>query len=73
MKKRYVIAIKREERANVPADWSAALGRIDGLTILGSDDPVRVQVEATDEAIAEARRVLGDRFYIEPVILHRPL
>lgn len=73
MSQRYIIAIKREHRDTVPSHWKEPLRSIAGLAIVGDDDPLRVQVEATDEAIAEARRVLGDCCYIEPVIIHRRL
>ena len=73
MNQRYIIAIKRERRDTVSSNWKEPLRSIAGLAIVGDDDPLRVQVEATDEAIAEARRLLGDCCHIESVIMHRPL
>ena len=69
----YLIAVKRERRADAPRDWSRRLRQIPGLTVTGGADPYRVQVEATDDAIARARRELGDLCHIEPAIPHRPL
>ncbi len=68
---RYVIAVKRECRGSPPADLVATLAMIDGLTIQGSDNPERVQVDATEPAIEEASRLLGDVCHIEALILHR--
>lgn len=73
MSKRYIIAIKRERRDTAPSHWKAPLRSIAGLAIVGDDDPLRIQVEATDEAIAEARQVMGDCCHIEPAITHRLL
>lgn len=73
MNQRYIIAIKRERRDTASSNWKEPLRSIAGLAIVGDDDPLRVQVEATDKAIAEARRLLGDCCHIEPIIMHRPL
>ena len=68
---RYVIAVKRECRGSPPADLVATLAKIDGLIVRGSDNPERVQVDATKPAIEEASRILGDVCHIEALILHR--
>ena len=73
MSNRYIIAIKRERRDTASSYWKEPLRSIAGLVIVGEDDPLRVQVEATDDAIAEAKRVLGDCCHVEPVIIHRRL
>lgn len=70
---RYVIAVKRERREAASSNWKEPLRSIAGLRIIGDNDPLRVQVEASDEAISEVRRVLGHLCHIEPVIEHRPL
>lgn len=72
MNKRYIIALKRECRDTAPSRWKEPLCSIARLAIVGDDDPTRVQVEASDEAIAAARQLLGDYCYIEPIIIHRP-
>ncbi len=68
---RYVIAVKREWRGSPAPDLVATLAKIDGLVIRGSDNPQRVQVDATKPAIEEASRILGDVCHIEALILHR--
>jgi len=68
---RYVIAVKRECRGSPPADLVATLRKIDGLVIRSPDNPQRVQVDATEQAIAEVGRVLGDACHIEALISHR--
>jgi hypothetical protein len=69
--KRYVIAVKREQRAVASTDWSDALRGIEDLKIHSTSNPSRIQVDASDQAIAEARRVLGDLCHIEPALPHR--
>ncbi len=69
----YVVSVKRERRQSAAADWPQALREIAGLVIRGDANPNRVQVEATDEAIAEARQKLGELCHIEAAIVHRPL
>jgi len=66
----YIIAVKREKRASTPPTWLDELKAIDNLTLRGEANPLRVHVEATPEAIEEARRRIGDFCLIEPVILH---
>jgi hypothetical protein len=68
----YIIAVKRELRDTAPANWRDLLRDIEGLTIRGAGNSQRVQVEASDEAIAEARRRLGQWCHIEAAIPHRP-
>jgi hypothetical protein len=71
--KRYIIAIKRERRAAAPADWTEPLRAIQSLHIRGGGEGSRIQVDASEEAIEETRRILGDLCHIEPAIPHRPL
>ena len=68
---RYVIAVKRECRGSPAADLVATLAKIDGLIIRGPDNPERVQVDATEHAIEEVSRILGDVCHIEALISHR--
>ena len=69
----FVIAVRRGHRHAVDPDWPDHLVAVEGIEIIGTASEVRVQVEATEEAIAEVRRLLGDRFHIEPVISRHPL
>ena len=68
----YIIAIKCEMRDTAPTTCLEMLRGIDGLTIRGASNPNRVQVEASDEAIAEARRRVEPWCHIEAAIPHRP-
>jgi hypothetical protein len=70
MTDRYVIAVKREERERAPDDLASALREVVGLSVEESSNPRRVQVEASPEAIEEARRRFGELCYIEPAIPH---
>lgn len=71
--KRYIIAIKRERRAATPANWAEPLSAINDLHVRGTGEGSHIQVDATEHAIDEARRLLGDLCYIEPAIPHHPL
>jgi len=68
----YVIAIKRELRAQAPSDWQERLAGIEGLEIQGSHSPYRVQVTASEKAISTAQHRMGDLLHIEPLVLHEP-
>ncbi len=70
---RYVIAVKRDMRDRTPADWADRLRGIAGLRLLGDAGGNRVQVEADEQAIAEAKGLLSPYCHIEPLILHKPL
>ncbi len=67
----YVIAVNRERRSGVPADWIKRLGRIDGVEFQGAGNPYRVQVNASDDAIEKVRQRFGDLCHIEAAIPHR--
>lgn len=67
----YVIAIKRDKRDQA-LNLEAVLSGISGLVVKGSTSTRRVRVEATPEAITEARARLSDVCHIEAVIEHRP-
>jgi hypothetical protein len=67
---RYVIAVRREARKRVAPGWEAALRGIEGLFIRDSLNPDRIQVDASEDAIEDAKRRLGDAFYIEPANVH---
>lgn len=69
---RYVVAVRRERRDVVPADWIDRVDSIPGLKVLGSS-PQRAQIQATPLAISRLQEVLGKDFYLEPVIEHTPV
>jgi hypothetical protein len=68
---RYVIAVKREMRSSVPADWMDQLLKIEELSIVGKPSLSRTMVEATPEAIEKAKTVLGKYCHFEPIIVHK--
>lgn len=67
----YIIAPKREFRQLVPPNWQERLTDIADIRIVKSL-PLRVWVQATEQAIAEVRTRLGEMYYIEPSIPHYP-
>lgn len=69
----YLIAVKREKRCQIPPNWEELLSGIEGLIVKGAGRNRRVRVDATPEAIEEARERLSDSCYIEPVMHHQPL
>jgi hypothetical protein len=70
---RYVIAVKRQMRDQVPADWIERLREIEGLSLVSEPRHNRVMVEAVPEAMKVVQAELGDYSYIEPLITHKPL
>jgi hypothetical protein len=68
----YIIAVKREMRDSVPADWRERLREIEGLQEVGGSDR-RVQVEASEAAIAEVKARLASWCHIEKMIPHQRL
>ena len=70
----YVIAVKREWRAQVGSDWLDTLREAPGVEMRGGEtvrlDARRVTVRATDDGLAALRERLGAFCYIEPVISH---
>ena len=67
----YIIAVKREHRDAAP-DLVQRAQQIEGLTVQGSPTKgqSRIRVEATDGAIAQAKKELEPICYIEPVVFH---
>jgi hypothetical protein len=68
----YVVAVKRGSRDTAPPDWIEQLRNVPGVIIRGSPGPIRVQVEATEEAAAEIRKRLGGFAHVEAAIMHKP-
>jgi hypothetical protein len=69
----YVIAVRREARERVAPGWERVLRGIDDLFIRGVANPDRIQVDASENAIEDARRRLGNAFYIERTNIHQRL
>jgi hypothetical protein len=62
-----VIAPRLAALASPPGDWQEKIAAIPGVTVLGSSFG-RMQVRATDAALADARRELGDLLHFEEVM-----
>lgn len=69
---RYVVAVKRESRAEAPADWLEQMQHIEGIRLIGATG-IRAQIEAEPEPVKELRARLGRFLTIEPAIMHRAL
>lgn len=67
---RFVVAVKREKRAEVPRDWVEIVRGTSGVTIVGEANPTRIQITASPEAIELLRRRLAEYIYIEKIVPH---
>jgi hypothetical protein len=68
-----VMAVKRDWRDAVPADWKRRLERIEGVKILSGGSPTLVRLEATAPALRKIRETFGAAFHIERPIEHERL
>jgi hypothetical protein len=66
----FVIAVKRDRRGEVPADWVDVVRGTSGLTVMGDANATRLQVRATPAAIEQVRTQLSDYLHIEKMIPH---
>ena len=66
----YLIAVKRERRTDVPADWRAIVRDTSGVVVTADTNELRLRVRATPEAIDRIRERLADCVHIERVIGH---
>jgi hypothetical protein len=66
----YIIAVRRDHREDVPADWVRLLTEVEGVSVLGSSHK-RAQILANDFAIQRVRLSLGSYLRIEPVVTHQ--
>ena len=69
LRQTYVLSLRRDQRATVPADWKERVRALPGVVAGASASPVRMQVEATPESLAQLREELGHLLLIEPVAL----
>jgi hypothetical protein len=67
----FVLAVKRDKRETVPADWVSRVRQTAGVTIVGAASAARLQVTATPQGLGELQRELAEFVYIEPIILHK--
>ncbi len=67
---RYIVALRRDQQADAPADWVERIGALKGVSVVGATAK-RAQVAADDDGIQRLRDALGSYTHIEPVIKHR--
>ena len=60
----YYIAVRLDRRDSIPANWRDRMTSIPGLAVTGGA-ATRLEVEATDDAIAQVKANLGDYLHIE--------
>lgn len=70
--KQYVIAVRHDQAANVPADWQAQLAAVSGVSIQGATKN-RAQFLASPETIPIVQSQLGEYFIIEESLARGPL
>lgn len=72
----YIVALKRERRADVGADWLETLRTTAGVEVTatgkGPAARRRVRVRATASGAEALRERLGELCHIEPLVAHRP-
>jgi len=68
----YVIAVKREQRDTVPADWKQIVRDTPGVSVMGDASPFRLQVRASPDAIAVIRDRCSAYLHVEELNLHYP-
>lgn len=69
----FVVSLRRGAVLPEQGSLSEQVGMVNGVDVIGSSDPKRVQVQATDDAISEVRRRFGDIAEIEEAISHKLL
>ena len=67
----YVVAVKRERRVQIGADWVEVLRDVPGVQITASVTRRRATVRATFEGVHELEVRVGAFCRIEPVLEHR--
>ncbi len=70
MAEQFILAVKREKRAQVPEDWQGRIGSIEGIESQPAFSPWRLQVTASSEGIAQIQKDLGPYLHIERPIPH---
>jgi hypothetical protein len=65
----FVLSLRRDLRSTAPADWKDRVRSFPGVVAGPSTAPSRIQIEASEECVAELRAQLGHLLLIEPVLL----
>jgi|SoiMethySBSTD1v2_1073268.scaffolds.fasta_scaffold1241275_2 hypothetical protein len=66
----YVIAVKREHRADVPGDWIDTVRGVKGLVVREPANSKRIVVTGPQHAVALACAKLSGFVYAEELIRH---
>ncbi len=69
----YVLSLRRDQRATIPADWKERIRALPGVVAGASASPMRMRIEVTPESLAQLRQELGHLLLIEPDALRGPL
>lgn len=71
MAENYVIAIKRQHRAEAPRDWQQQVLTVPGIEAEGASvSPERLSIQASAAGLEKVRKIIGEIAHIEPLILH---
>ncbi len=66
----YIVAVKRECRAQADPDWVRTLHDVPGVEVTASSAARRATVRATAAGVHELEARVGAFCHIEPVIVH---
>ena len=69
-KRRYIIAVKHQAKLAQP-EWQERAALVPGVSLVGAT-PLRIQVDATEEAIEQVSKALGEDFFIEELVERTP-
>jgi len=69
--RQFILAPQRTRLADVPPRWHEQLSSIPDVRVVGVA-PQRVQIIASDEALARIRERFGDLFHIEEIAPRDP-
>lgn len=65
----YIVALRRDQQADAPADWVERIEQLEGVSIIGATAK-RARVSADDEGLQRLHDALGSYTHIEPLITH---
>lgn len=68
----YVIAVPRELRNYVAADWQARIRELGGIAVNPSPSPHRMQIEADAAVLGRIEAEFGSVLRIEPRSMRNP-
>ena len=66
----FTIAVKREERTSVPANWQDTVMKTDGITVVSCNENLSITCTASESALKQLTEQLGQYCHIEPLVSH---